>query len=194
MADAAEAAVYHFQGTEEEEKAKTVSLALPEDFYGTWEQRKENGVENYSEYLTDSGMGMIKRKLVEMMAKNSFEFILAKANPEGKDIENGYYYKSVKPKEVICEIPLGNIKTQVKLPKGEVDMRSYVLGDTLIVETYHEKGHKSYEKITRTVKDGLMTQVTAMTTAADFEKAAAKDGKKPEKPTAFHTRYLVKKA
>lgn len=190
MAEAAEAAVYHPQGTEEEENAKKETLALPEEFYGTWNQRKEKGIEGYTEFLTAAGMGMIQRKLVEMVAKNSFKFILAKATPEGKDIENGYYYKSVKPKEVIAEIPLGNVKSEVKLPKGTVDMRSYVLGDSLVVETYWKKG-KSYEKITRTIKNGLMTQVTAMTTVEAFEKAA-KDGKKPEKPTAVHTRYLIK--
>jgi len=193
MAEAEAKGEYFYKGTAEEEEAKLKTLALPDEWLGTWTQRKENGVENFDEYLKAGGVGAVKRALVRTIAMNSFQFTLAKNDDEGNAVENGYFFKATKPKSVVATIPLGNVSKKVTLPKGEVDLKCFFVDNKLVVETYFPHKNKiTYERITRTIKDGVMTHFVDAIDVDEIEAARAKG----ETPTyaRSHTRYLIKEA
>jgi len=179
----------YLKGTAEEEEAKTKVLELPEEFFGTWTQRKENGIENFDEFLTEQGMNMIKRGLIKAVAMNNFQFILSKKNDKGEAVENGVYFEATKPKSVKCEIKLGLEMQKVKLPKGEVEMRSYVIDNKFVCETWFPKA-SSYEIMTRTIgDDGVMKHFVQGTKKKKID-ACKEEGKDVVMST--HTRWLVK--
>jgi len=188
MAEAEAQDEYFYKGTAEEELERSKILALPDEWLGTWTQRKENGVDNFDEYLLASGLGMIKRGLIKAVAKNNFQFVLANESADG-EVKDGYYFEAKKPRSVKTNIPLGNVKTQVKLPKGLVDMWSYFVDGSLVCINYHDKA-KKYEKTTRTIKDGVMTHFVEMITCKTINSAKEK-GEEP-KHEASHTRFLIK--